>query len=101
MDHNKCADHERYSEDPELGVAYLDVMPCNDSAAVRTEEVAPGVLVDVRTDADEVSGIELLDLDTPLARWIARAASALRQVATPEIGSGMNISTAKTYITRI
>jgi hypothetical protein len=94
-----CRNHQRYTEDRELGVAYLDVFPCNDAAAVRTEEVAPGVLIDVRTDTDEVAGIELLDLDTPLAKWLASAAASLSLTALPTISHGTAANFQQSYIT--
>lgn len=75
MDH-ECTPAERYRADPNVDAAYLDVMPCNDAAAVRT--VAAGdINIDIRTDTGEITGIELLTLESPLARWIAQAAEAL------------------------
>lgn len=93
-----CGNHQRYTEDRELGVAYLDVFRCNDAAAVRTEEVAPGVLIDVRTDTDEVAGIELLDLDSPLAKWIAAAAAALKITAAPVSNHGIAANYQQSYL---
>lgn len=92
--------HQGYTEDKMLNVGYLDVFPCNDAAAIRTEEVCPSVLVDVRTDTDEVAGIELLDLDTPLAKWIAAASAALKAAQMPEINHGVSVSYATSYVTQ-
>lgn len=101
--HNdRCADHQRYTEDAYLGVAYLDMFPCSDAAAVRTIQVTPELLIDVRQDTGEVAGIELLNNNSPLAKWLARAAAALAATRMDEIGFGINTAGSNAnYITRI